>query len=51
MNDVKFLIGNEKFAKEIQKINPVNNDASNKSEEPTTRLNGVQSVDKKSDKG
>ena len=41
MNDVKFLIGNENFAKEIQEINPVNNDALNKSKEPTTRPNGV----------
>ena len=51
MNNVKFLIGNEKFAKEIQKINPVNNNASNKSKEPTTRPNGVWLLDKMSDKG
>ena len=51
MNDVNFLIGNEKFSKEIQKINPVNNHASNKPKEPTMRPNGVQLMDKRSDKG
>ena len=51
MNDVKFLIGNEKFAKEIQRINPVNNDESNKSKEPATSANGVWLVDKKCEKG
>ena len=48
---VKFLIGHEKYAKEITKINPVNNAASKKSRAPTTSANGVKLVDKKSDKG
>ena len=51
MNDVKFLIGREKVVKEITKINPINNTTSKKSRVPTTSANGVQLVDKKSDKG
>ena len=51
MNDVKFLIGHEKSAKEITNINPVNNAASKKSRAQTTSANDVQLVDKKSDKG
>ena len=35
----------------ITKINPVNNVAFKKSRTPTTNTNGVQLVDKKSDKG
>ena len=41
MNDVMFLIGHEKFAKEIFKIDHVNNAASKKSRAPTTSANGV----------
>ena len=51
MNDVKFLNGHEKFAKEITKTNPVNNATSKKSRSPPTSANDVQLVDKKSDKG
>ena len=51
-NDVKFSIGNEKFDNKNQrKINPVNNEASNKSRAPIISANGVQLVYKKSDKG
>ena len=48
---VKCLIGNEKFSKEITKINPVNNAASKKSRVLTTSANDVQLMYKKSDKG
>ena len=40
-----------KFCKINSKINPVNNDASNKSKESTPRPNGVWLLDKESEKG
>jgi len=47
---VKYSIGNEKCAKEITKINPVNKATSKKSRVPTTSANDVQLVDKKRNK-
>ena len=52
MIDVKILIGNEKIANTNQrKINPVNNEVSNKPRQPTTSIIDVQLVNKISDKG
>ena len=51
-NDVKLSIGNEKYMSIIStKINPVNNEASNKSRAPTTSTIGIQLANKMSDKG
>ena len=46
-----FRSGTRNMTIKATKTNPVNNAASNKSRSPTTSTNGVQLVDKKSDKG